>query len=233
MGLDSVELLVAIEETFDIEFSDSEAEKIYTVGDFYNGVWSKIKQKESNKCKSAMLFYKLRSFLQERYGIARQDLKLNTDLDTIIPKGKRKAEWQSIQQEFEFKLPELVLPIWLNQSLFYFGIITVLGGLIIALLAINLWGASYNWWFIPVCGFTLTMLLSQIFRPFKTSIKEKDIKEFVETVLTLNYRQISSTLGTNRQEMEKVMSIIIQDRTGVEFSEIKPEASITNDLGLD
>ena len=43
MGLDSVELLVYVEDQFGIEISDLEAEKIITVGEFAEAVFSKIK----------------------------------------------------------------------------------------------------------------------------------------------------------------------------------------------
>ena len=35
MGLDSVELIMAVEEVFDIEIPDTEAERLVTVGDIY------------------------------------------------------------------------------------------------------------------------------------------------------------------------------------------------------
>ncbi|MEQ8576408.1 MAG: hypothetical protein RIB63_20255, partial [Fulvivirga sp.] len=94
MGLDSVELVIEVEKTFNIAISDIEAEKIITVGDFYDVVWDKIKENESDKCKSAILFYRCRAFFQEKYSVNRQDFKLDAKLDDIIPKTKRRAEWK-------------------------------------------------------------------------------------------------------------------------------------------
>ena len=42
MGLDSVELVMAFEEEFDIEFPDAEAEQIFTVGDAHYGILRKL-----------------------------------------------------------------------------------------------------------------------------------------------------------------------------------------------
>ncbi len=90
MGLDSVELLVEVEKTFDIEILDSEAAEILTVGDFYNVVWSRIKHRKSNKCMSAMLFYRLRQYFIENYRIAKNDVQLNCGIDNFIEKENRR-----------------------------------------------------------------------------------------------------------------------------------------------
>ncbi len=60
MGLDSVEILVNVENTFGITISNYEAEKIATVGDIHNVVWRNIQGRQSMRCRSQQLFYKLR-----------------------------------------------------------------------------------------------------------------------------------------------------------------------------
>jgi acyl carrier protein len=42
MGLDSVEILMKIENTFGIQIPKQEAEKIVTVGDFYDTIWNHL-----------------------------------------------------------------------------------------------------------------------------------------------------------------------------------------------
>ena len=60
MGLDSVEILMKVEDTFGIKIPDQEAEQILTVGDFHNAVWRHLSGKQTDKYKSQNLFYKLR-----------------------------------------------------------------------------------------------------------------------------------------------------------------------------
>lgn len=63
MGLDTVELLMDVEETFDIEISDKEASEIETVGEFYDVVLTKleaqnqgwIRKRFGKLCESALL----------------------------------------------------------------------------------------------------------------------------------------------------------------------------------
>jgi acyl carrier protein len=52
MGLDSVELIVRVEKTFQISIPDKEAEKIVTVGDLYNIVWKYAGKVEGTRCLS-------------------------------------------------------------------------------------------------------------------------------------------------------------------------------------
>lgn len=67
MGLDIIEILVKIEKTFGINIPNQEAEKIVTVGDFYNLVWHHLEGCYSDKCKSQSLFYKLRQSFADTF----------------------------------------------------------------------------------------------------------------------------------------------------------------------
>lgn len=64
MGLDSVEILMEIEDSFGIEIPQHEAERICTVGDLYNAVWQKLEGKYSDK----------------DTGTSRQEMEMNINL---------------------------------------------------------------------------------------------------------------------------------------------------------
>lgn len=49
MGLDSVEILMKVEDTFRIKIPDFEAEQIVTVGDFHNTVWRHLSANQNRK----------------------------------------------------------------------------------------------------------------------------------------------------------------------------------------
>lgn len=233
MGLDSVELLVAVEKTFDIEIPDFEAEQISTVGDLYESVWDKLQGKKSNKCKSAFLFYKFRRLLQDRYGISKKDFKLDSNINSIIPQERRKEEWFSIQSEVNLKLPELALSIGLNHALDYFSIASILGGTVISLVATVIFNESSIWWLIPIFGLLLTIFFHKASKPFKTTIRPETVRDFINNVLSLNYLTLTDSTEHNRKEMESVIFTIIQDRVGVNPSQIHPNAHFVKDLGID
>ena len=78
MGLDSVELLLSVEKAFEIEISDKEANKIITVGEFYNTVVSKLAEKNSSMSKEEV-WEKLRGMIARKGGLA---------LDRVVPEAR-------------------------------------------------------------------------------------------------------------------------------------------------
>ncbi|MBG9378415.1 hypothetical protein I5907_19410 [Panacibacter sp. DH6] len=109
MGLDSVEILIKVENTFGIKIPDQEAEQISTVGDFHNAVWRHLSGKHSDKCKSQNLFYKLRKSFADTFDFSPQKLKLDTSPEEIFPKTNRRRVYLSFADTANLKLPDLVL----------------------------------------------------------------------------------------------------------------------------
>src|SRR5512133_3892491 len=93
MGLDSVELVMEVENTFGIQIPDSVAEKIITVEDFHNAVWEYVKNRKSIKCKSQSLFYKLRKSVCDTIQISTQSINLDTALRDVVPMKNRRKLW--------------------------------------------------------------------------------------------------------------------------------------------
>ncbi|MGC3944416.1 MAG: hypothetical protein QM762_07850 [Chryseolinea sp.] len=107
MGLDSVTLIVDVERHFGISISNQEAERIYTVQDFADCIFSRVILHPDQKCKSQILFYKCREFLTEKLGVRREDISPGTKLNQLIPVSDLKSVWTSIQLHFLIKLPDL------------------------------------------------------------------------------------------------------------------------------
>lgn len=234
MGLDSVEILMKVEETFAIKIPDQEAEKIITVGDFHNSVWRHLSNRPiSDKCHSQGLFYRLRKLISETYKFPKQHIELNSSPNDIFPKSDRRQSYLQFSTINSLKLPDLVLaPTW-TTVLTTFGILTVPGGLLLSIILINIF--DYTKWtlLIPVAGVFLTMAVSEILDPKRTIIKSTTIKDFTKETLALNYTTLVKEVGTNRKEMESVINHIIADMAGLELEEITPEKKICDDLGID
>ncbi|MBD0404629.1 acyl carrier protein [Flammeovirga sp. EKP202] len=106
MGLDSVELLFFVEDTFRIRFNASEAEQINTVQDFSNSVYRKVITKRNEKCLSHQIFNRVKKAIK----------KLNFTETIIIPETKLFElfsnknlirNWKLLETEIGLKLPEL------------------------------------------------------------------------------------------------------------------------------
>ena len=107
MGLDSVELLQRIEKHFDISIPDKEAEKIITVSDMANSVAKRIAFNFNNKCKSQLLFYRLREYCARELNFKPDKFTLGTLLSEFIPDANRLEIWKKMSKDLSIELPGL------------------------------------------------------------------------------------------------------------------------------
>ena len=68
MGLDTVELVMDVEEKFDIEISDRDASKIETVGQLYDTVLAKLTEKHASVDRE-QVWEQLRMIFVDEFGL--------------------------------------------------------------------------------------------------------------------------------------------------------------------
>lgn len=231
MGLDSVELLMAVEETFQISFSDDEAQKIVTVGDFYQGILIKLGDGKSPDCLSRWTFYQIRWAFMNQLNLPRAQIKLETKLDEIIPMTNRIAIWEKLAQVSTFTLPRLHRPVWMQWLIGVPGIVLFLGSVFFVFKKngyINsmLFVASV---LIPVLIYKLTQQFAVCF-----SRESVTVKNLVKSVLQLNYGAIAKAKAKwNEQEVWNVLQGIIVEQLGVKLEKVTKDARIVKDLGAE
>lgn len=233
MGLDTVELLMDVEKTFGISIPDTEAEKIITVGDFYEAVWRHIGAKHSDQCKSQYLFYKLRTALHNSYTIPIQKIKPAAAPETLFPKENRRRIYKDFSYQLNLELPSLVLSKPWLQILNGFGWLSIAGALAVAIILYNFKDAGGWIFLLPIACIFLTHQLNKLLEPKRTVITQSSLRDFINEMLKLNFAKLNAEAGTNRKEMEAVINKIIIDKSGVEAEEVHAGAIITDDLGMD
>ncbi len=97
MGLDSVELVMAVEEKFAISIPDEEAQDIRTVGDMFQCVTSKLTIADRSSCLTQKAFHLLRRRAKELFNVPRNQFRLDAELDLIVPKRSRRENWRKFQ----------------------------------------------------------------------------------------------------------------------------------------
>ncbi len=107
MGLDSVELLMSVENKFGIRIEDSEAEKIYTVQNFVDSVYDKIIINPTEKCLTKIVFYRIRNAFQN-LKLTDKAIKPETKLSELLTQTELKENWYLLETEIGLELPELV-----------------------------------------------------------------------------------------------------------------------------
>ena len=233
MGMDGIEILMKVEDSFGIKIPDREAEQILTVGDFHDAVWRHLPGKYSDRCKSQSLFYKLRRSISETFNFSNQLFLLRTSPNEVFPQRNRREIYFAFARATNLVLPTLVLNRSSRIGLNIFGVVTILGGLCVAVILINFF--DYPKWILlmPVAGIGLTMLLSKMMEPNRTVIDAADLRSFTEKTLALNYAVLATEQGTNRREMEMVINHIIADMVGLNLQDLTPGKKIADDLGID
>lgn len=105
MGLDSVYLVMAIEEEFGISIPHQDAEKIVTVGDLYDWLRERISISDPVACFTQRAFYKLRRALVQNYGIERSRIAPDVRLTDLLPLQTIEEGWPFIDLHLDVKMP--------------------------------------------------------------------------------------------------------------------------------
>lgn len=235
MGLDTVEILVEVENTLGISFTNIEASKIYTVGDFHEAAWKLVKNKResTDKCFTQITFYKLRQNFKETLDVDRTVFRPELELESIFPKINRRQLWSQMQNTTDLKLPDLELGSSLSILLVSFGGLAIFGSLIVSIGLINWLDKSYLFLLMPIIGGFLTYMFAFLLTPFKLMFSTETIRDLTEKTLALNFAKLSADNGISKRDVEIVINQIISDKGGIDIKEITKEKSITKDLGLD
>ncbi len=115
MGLEGVEIVIEVEQTFDIVIADSEAEKIATPGQLIELVLSKVGRTDHAACLTQRAFHHLRASLMRQLGCRRNQIKPETLLEDLFPRSNRKPKIRQILTDLGVqKEIELVRPKWLT-----------------------------------------------------------------------------------------------------------------------
>ena len=233
MGLDSIELVMEVEKTFNITIPDQEAEKIRTVGDLHTVVWNHLAERHSNRCNSQILFYKLRNNFSEALKIQKKYFTPVTSLNNVFPQENRRKKYSEFGKAIDLTLPSLVLTGKWKSLLNNFGLISIAGSFLYAAIFTILFNQSFWIFLIPVSAIIVTLIFSKLLNPKRIIIEPDSVRNFTEKTLAINFDTLTKDAGVNRKEVENVINQIIVDKIGVDWDEIAPEKSFTDDLGVD
>jgi acyl carrier protein len=233
MGLDSVEILVNVENAFGITIANFEAEKISTVGDIHSIVWRSVQGRQSMRCKSQQLYYKLRHALITKFKVDKNAIELTASLNDIFPKTNRRLRYRKLEKELQLKLPPLVLPPAWKITLRMAALIIIPGSLVCSLVMVKMFHYTRWLYLLPGLGILLTVFISNLLDSARIVFKPATVDAYTKHVLSLNYATLIQQNGANREEVEVIINNIIAETIGLELMEISPEKRLQDDLGID
>jgi acyl carrier protein len=222
MGLDGVELVMAVEEEFQIAISDSEASECSTVRKLVELVHSRLRHSSTDPCPSQHSFYLTRQKLISILHTPRQKIKPETKLDEIIPKKNRKKLWSEVTTALAdgvFFHNRLVRPKWLTYGL---------------LPAFFVLPCAYFFWLgFPfalslISTLPVFILLERITRLFSTEFPAgmSQVKDLIKLVKSLNSKTWSE------EEVFVKIRTITAEQLGIDESLVTLDAKFVDDLGI-
>ncbi len=182
MGLDSVELVMAIEEEFGLDIPDRDAEKMITVGDVYEWLKVRIASADPVACLTQRVFYKLRRALIQNYRLERHNIAPDTRLTDLLPLNIIEDGWPFLQMFIDLKTPPFKVA---NE---------ILG--------------------------------------FRLSEESLTMRQLVESLIVINGRSLAPQRDSEEEIWHRLVRVFVR-QTNVRAEQVKPEASITRDLGID
>lgn len=98
MGLDGVEIVMAVEERFGIEISNQEAERIITPRELIDLVLTKVIAADVATCLSRRAFYAIRRSIVQEMKCDRNAVRPDSSLESLIPRKDRGHHWALLQR---------------------------------------------------------------------------------------------------------------------------------------
>ncbi len=123
MGLDAVELVMEVEERFNVTLPDAECWRVRTVADLAALVLSRL-PRASGVCPTARAFFALRREIVASAGVERRLIRPTTRLDTVFASGLR-GHWRRMRAANP-RLPRLVASPAVDQAFLWTTAIVVL-----------------------------------------------------------------------------------------------------------
>lgn len=230
MGLDTVELVLAVEEAFQIHISDEEAGNVSTAGELNALIVSKLRGRTSEQCLTSAAFYRTRRAIIDSLGVSRREVKPSARLDQIFPRRRRREHWRRVQNAMTLDLPALQHPVSLQIGLITTGVTATVGAGIYR-------GVSVPWVCLlfmtgVVAGGILIRLSPALASAFPNG--NVTVGDLAKDVLAVNHARLVKDVGAwNEKDVWTSLCRVIVLQTGVRPEKITPDARLVHDLRID
>ena len=224
MGLDTVELVMDVEDHFGILLREDDSQRIRTIGDLADVIFARILASSVTPCPSIRVFYELRTVIRASLGSTDMRMRPSTLLAELIPVSHRRACWAAIQTKQPWRFPGLQLKR--QTYTFTMAFIALLFVIPCCVLPFEMWMIS-----IPVSSL-MSILLYNWMKRFRSEIPAN-----YTTVGDLVRSSVGSVIATKKTDLttrELVLGElfpIVAEQFGVDLKKLAPQTRFVEDLG--
>lgn len=219
MGLDSVELVLAVEEEFDLTISDAEASRCRTPGDLIAIVADRMLPARRPTCRSQAAFHRLRRSLGSVLGVQRNAVRLDSPINDWLPGHARQRTWNQLRTEVgSRRWPDLERPAWLQATVWS--------------LALAAGGTGLTWQG-PVTGLGLAAVAGIVATRLTRHLADH-LPAGHETVRSL-VSYVPAPVGSNwtRADVASRIREIVIEQLDLNPTDYREDADFIRDLGMD
>jgi acyl carrier protein len=112
MGLDTVELLMELEDEFRLSVPDADAERLSTVGATEDYIIARLRERAVSEvagCPTAHRFYSLRRELLAHFPLGHKEVRPDQRIGTILPRNRWRREWPAVARAVGLPVPRRTL----------------------------------------------------------------------------------------------------------------------------
>ncbi len=227
MGLDTLELLLETEERFGVSIPDKEASEIRTVGDLHEAVLRKLSVRNSQRCLTAMAFYRLRRALVELLGVRREQVRPDRSVGDVLPWYRRRQLWPLLASGSGLRMPTLERPEWLREAIMSAAVLTFIAAPVLAAMGgLSVWAV---WLLIAIAvalAFCVTRPLALV-----PAGRCRTVGDLARAVYGVNAGALAREAGeVNRAETWGMLVGLVSDQLGVRERDITPDSRFIEDL---
>lgn len=222
MGLDGVELIMAVEEEFKISITDEEAYQCETPAKLTDLVFARLRKAENDICSSQHGFYIVRKAIMNNFNVKRNEIKPDTKLIDVIGNKSRKKYFKKLVEAVTegkaifapFKRPKWVKVLMLSILSIFFLLV--------------LYKTHYDFALsiIFTCIATLIMIGMTSFLCYEFPDKFKTVKDLIRIVGSLD------TGVWKREDVYTKIKELVVEQLSVKEEDVHPDSHFVNDLGM-
>jgi acyl carrier protein len=218
MGLEGVELLMALEERFGVAISDAEAEGAVTPTAVVELIFGKLRSTDERVCVSQRAFYLLRKGLARTLGVARRSVALDTDVRCFAVGRSERAVWHDLKTTVQARSwPALARPFWLLASLWLLSM-----GMFCASLAV------FPWYVAGACTGFFAFFAARLTQPFRSCIPVR----FSKVQALVPFAVTSAAIAWTRDQVASLVKRLVIEQLGLREEQYREEAHFVKDLGM-
>lgn len=218
VGLDGIELIMAIEEAFGVTIEDSEVETLVTPAAVIDLVFGKLRTSDERVCVTQRAFYLIRKGLIRTLGVSRRSVTIHSEI-RLLAKGKSEPQvWEDLQTAVGARRwPALARPGWLVACLW------LLSASIFGVLLVH-----YHWLFAAAGAGVAAMIGSRLTVRYRNRIPGpySRVDKLVPMAAT------SEVIVWTRDQVAAVVKKRVIEQLGLREKHYREEADFVKELGM-